>query len=128
MNSSSRKIVIVASAGAGLLVARAVLPTVLTWLANLGVRKIPGYRGRVQKVRIDFTAPSLVVHGLSLAKFNGSKTEQLLDIRSVVVGSAWKKILSGALVGFIRLDSPRLLLDFESTGPEDGTSETRPHL
>jgi membrane protein len=114
MNSSSRKIVIVAAAGSVLLVARAALPRVLTWLANLGVRKIPGYRGKVQKVGIDFTAPSLMVQGLSLAQFNGSKPEQLLNIRSVIVGSQWKKILTGKLVGYIRLDWPHLLLDLES--------------
>ena len=99
MNSSSRRIVIVAGAGTGLVVARAALPRVLTWLANLGVRKIPGYRGRVQKVRIDFTAPSLVVQGLSLSRFNGSKPELLLEISSIIIGSQWKKILTGVLVG-----------------------------
>jgi membrane protein len=126
MNSRSRNIVLVASAGTGLLVARAALPIVLTWLANLGVRKIPGYRGRVRKVGIDFTGPSLVIHDLSLAKFNGSKAEQLLDIRSVIVGSQWKKILSGALVGYIRFDSPHLLLDLESIGRKARDGATRP--
>ena len=118
---------IVAGAGMGLLIARAALPTVLTWLANFGVRKIPGYRGRVQKVSIDFTAPSLVVQGLSLAKFNGSKPEQLLDISSVIVGSQWKRIFAGALVGYIRLDSPRLLLDLESIRRKTGDGATKPN-
>lgn len=81
---------IVGAAGTGLLVARAVLPTVLTWMANLGVRRIPGYHGKVQKVGIDFTAPSLAVHGLVLAKFNGSKPVQLLELGSLIVGSEWR--------------------------------------
>jgi membrane protein len=125
MNSSSRKIGIIADAGVGLLVARAAMPIVLTWLANLGIRKIPGYRGRAQRVEIHFATPSLVVQGLSLAKYNGSKTEQLLDISSVIVGSHWRTILTGALVGYIRVDTPRLQLDLESFR-RDGAPETNP--
>jgi hypothetical protein len=42
---------ILADAGVGLLVARAALPIVLTWLTNLAIRKeLPGYRGKVQRV------------------------------------------------------------------------------
>jgi membrane protein len=125
MNSRSRKIVVLAGAGTGLLVARAALPTVLKWLANLAVRKIPGYRASVRRVIIDFTVPSLVVQGLSIAKFNRSKPEQLLDFTSVIVASEWKKILTGALVGHIRIDSPRLLFDLECIRgeAEDGTNQ-----
>ena len=108
MSPSSRKIVIVGSAGTGLLVA---IPTILTWLANIGVRKIPGYRGRVKRVRIDFSTPGLVVRGISLAKFNGNKPAQILDVDSVIVASRWKNILAGTIDGYIRIESPRLLLD-----------------
>jgi membrane protein len=127
MNAGSRKIVIVATAGTGLLVARSALPRLLTWLANRGVRKIPGYRGSVQKVGVDFTAPRLMVQGLSLAKFNGSKQDQLLDISSIIVGSHWNKLLSGALVGYIRLESPRLLLDLESIRSRTVDGATKPN-
>jgi len=108
MSPSSGKIVIVASAGTGLLVA---LPTILTWLANIGVRRIPGYRGRVKRVRIDFSSPRLVIQGISLAKFNRNKPEQILHVGSVVIASRWKNILAGTIDGYIRIDSPRLLLD-----------------
>jgi membrane protein len=127
MNAGSRKIVIVATAGTGLLVARSALPRLLTWLANRGVRKIPGYRGSVQKVGVDFTAPRLMVQGLSLAKFNGSKQEQLLNISSIIVGSHWNKLLGGALVGYIRLESPRLLLDLESIRSRAVDGATKPN-
>jgi len=103
----------VAEVGYGLVVATAALPTVLTWLANLRLRKIPGYRGRVRRVSIDFIAPSLVVRDLSFVKLNGSRVEQILDLRSVIVGSEWKKIFSRAFDGYVRIDSPRLLLDLE---------------
>ena len=113
MSPSSRKIVVFASVGTGVLVARAAIPTILTWLANIGVRKIPGYRGGVKRVGIDFSAPSLVVQGISLAKFNSNKPEQILHVASVVIASRWKNILAGTIDGYILIDSPRLLLDLE---------------
>ena len=111
MSPSSRKIVVFASVGTAVLVARAAIPTILTWLANIGVRKIPGYRGGVKRVGIDFSAPSLVVQGISLAKFNSNKPEQILHVASVVIASRWKNILAGTIDGYILIDSPRLLLD-----------------
>ena len=104
MSPSSRKIVVFASVGTGVLVARAAIPTILTWLANIGVRKIPGYRGGVKRVGIDFSAPSLVVQGISLAKFNSNKPEQILHVACVVIASRWKNILAGTIDGYILID------------------------
>jgi hypothetical protein len=39
-----------------------------------------GYRGRAERVEFNFATPSLAVEGLSLAKYHGCKTEQLLEI------------------------------------------------
>jgi membrane protein len=113
MNSGSRKIAILAGASAGILIVRAAAPTILTWLANLGVQKVPGYRGRVRRVSIDFTTPRVAVQGLSLAKLNGGRPEHLLHVGSIVVGSHWKDILTGSLIAYIRLDSPRLIVNLE---------------
>jgi hypothetical protein len=52
----------------------------ITWLANFGMRKMLGYRGRAERVEFNFATPSLAVEGLSLAKYHGCKTEQLLEI------------------------------------------------
>jgi len=114
MNYNSRTIVVLADSGLALLVARAALPAVLTWLANLGMRKIPGYRGKAQRVDFRFADPSLVVQGLSLAKSTESKTEQLLDISSLIFGSHWKMLFKGALVGYLQVDAPRLRLNLEN--------------
>jgi membrane protein len=113
MNSGPRKIAILAGASAGILIVRAAAPTILTWLANLGVQKVPGYRGRVRRVSIDFTTPRVAVQGLSLAKLNGGRPEHLLHVGSIVVGSHWKDILTGSLIAYIRLDSPQLIVDLE---------------
>ena len=133
MSHSSRKIEILADAGVGLLVARAALPIVLTWLANLAIRKkLPGYRGKVQRVDFHFADPSLVVEGLSFAKSTGS--HELLNIGSLIFGSNWKTIFTGALVGYIQVDAPRLQLNFQSFlrngGPkakQERTSKTDPN-
>jgi hypothetical protein len=118
MNNKSRKIVLLADSGVGLLIARAALAPVLTWLLNLGIRKIPGYRGRVQSVNIHFAAPSLIVRGLTLAKSNGTKTEQLLEIKSVIVGSHWRAILTGSLIGYqIRSAEPPMNDIHSGRGP-----------
>ena len=114
MNYSSRKIAILADTGVCLLLARTALPVLLTWLANLAMRKMPGYRGKAQRVDFHFADPSLVIQDLSLAKSTGSRIEQVLNISSVIVGSHWKTILTGALVGHVQLDTPRLQLDLES--------------
>ena len=113
MNFGSRKITILAGAGAGILIVRAAAPTILTWLANFGVRKVPGYRGRVRRVSVEFITPRLVVQGLSLAKLDGGRPEHFLHVGTIVVGSHWKDILSGSLTAYIRFDSPRLIVDLE---------------
>jgi hypothetical protein len=63
------------------------MPSILTLLANLGVQKVPGYRGRIRRVSIDFSAPRLVAEGLSLAQSNGGGAKHFLTVGSIVVGS-----------------------------------------
>jgi hypothetical protein len=92
----------------------------LTWLANLAAQKLPGYRGRVRRVSIDFSAPRLMVQGLSLAKLNDGRPEHLLHVGSVVVGSHWKNLLNGSLIAYIRLDSPRLIVNLKRIFPPAG--------
>jgi len=123
MNFGSRKIAILAGAGAGILIVRAAAPTILTWLANVGVQKVPGYRGSVRRVNIDFTTPCLAVQGLSLAKLNSGRPEHLLRVGSIVVGSNWRDIFSGSLIAYIRLDSPRLIVNLERISHRDGNRD-----
>ena len=114
MKLSSRKIETVVGSGLVLLVARAAMPSVLTWLANLGVQKVPGYRGRIRRVRIDFSAPRLVAEGLSLARSNGAgPTHFFLTIGSIVVGSNWRELITGSLVAYVRVNTPRLFVDLD---------------
>src|ERR1700722_4539822 len=86
MNSPSRRSIVIASTGT-LVVIKVVLPTLLTWLANVSLRRIPGYRGSVRRISLYFPVPSMVVRNLSLYKSDGTAPQQSLAIRSVVVGS-----------------------------------------
>jgi len=80
----------------------------------------------VHKIDIDFISPSVLVQGLTIAKSDGSKPEQLLDINSAVIGSQWRSILTGALAGYIKLDSCRLLLDADMFRRKPGESADKP--
>jgi hypothetical protein len=97
-------------AGVGLLVARAALPLILTWLANLGVRRIPGYRASIRRVNLHVTTPRLAVTGVSLVQLNG---EHSLQINSLVIGSSWRDLLRRSLIAYLKVDSPRVLLDVQ---------------
>lgn len=113
MKFSSRKIETVVGSGLVLLVARAAMPSILTWLANLGVQKVPGYRGRIRRVSIDFSAPRLVAEGLSLAQSNGGGAKHFLTVGSIVVGSNWRDLITGSRVAYVRVNTPRLFVDLD---------------
>ena len=115
MKTSSRKTVIVVTAALALAAARVGLPALLTWLANLAVRKIPGIRGKVRRVQINFMTPGLTAKDVSLTTLNGGAPEHLIQVEGIAVNSEWKAFLTGALVGSLRIDAPRLLFN-----PADG--------
>ena len=111
MKAPSRKTVIVVTAAIALAAARVGLPALLTWLANLAVRKIPGIRGKVRRVQINFMTPRLTVKDVSLTTLNGSAPEHLIQVEAIAVNCEWKALLTGALVGSLRIDAPRLLFN-----------------
>jgi hypothetical protein len=111
MKIPSRKTSIVVTTAIALAAARAGLPALLTWLANVVVRKIPGIRGKVRRVQINFMALGLTVKDVSLTTLNGGAPEHLIQVETIAVNSEWKALLTGALVGSLRIDAPRLLFN-----------------
>jgi len=77
MSTRTIRLSTVVDMGVGLSVARVALPLVLTWLANLGARKVPGYHASVRRVSLDVMTPRLSVAGLSLVKLNGEHSLQV---------------------------------------------------
>ena len=111
MSPNSRKTTIVTTAVAVLAITRVALPMLLTWLANMAGRKLPGVRGRIRRAQINFIAPGLMVWGLTLSKSNGAAPEHRMEIDSIAVNGEWKSLLAGKLVASVRIDSPRLFLN-----------------
>jgi hypothetical protein len=126
MNARMRKTAQAIGGGIALLVLRAALPVLLTWLANRSLRKVPGYRGSVQRIRLDFTAPRVMVQGLSLAALNGGRPEHHLQVASIVAGSRWRDILAGKWVGYIRLDAPWVLVNLEGQQRNANGNSSKP--
>lgn len=113
MASISRKTTILATTVAALAITRVTLPRLLAWVANITLGKLPGLRGRVRRVQINFMAPGLVISGFTLAQPNHGANEHRLEIESIAVSSEWKAILTGKLVGSIHVNSPRLFLSLD---------------
>lgn len=99
---------VVFTAVGALAVARVGLPVLLTWLANLTVRKIPGIRGKVRRLQIDFMAPGLMAKDVSVVVLNGGAPGHRIEVGSIAVNSQWKALLTGALVASLRVDAPRV--------------------
>jgi hypothetical protein len=65
-----------------------------------------GVRGRVQRVRLDFITPRLVVRGLTIATLDGGVPAHQLEVTSVIVGSRWRDILATRWIGYLRVSGP----------------------
>ena len=111
MRAPSRKTIITITAFVAVAVARAGLPALLTWLANVAMRKVPGIRGKVRRVQIDFIAPALSVKGVSVVTLNSGAPGHRIEIGTLAVSSRWNAILRGALVASLQIDAPRLLFN-----------------
>ena len=61
MKASSRNTLVLATAAAAVVVVRTGLPALLTWLVNAAARKIPGIRGKVRRMQINFLAPGVTL-------------------------------------------------------------------
>jgi hypothetical protein len=121
MRPSRKTMAVVTTAAITVAVARAGLPTLLTWLANLSLRKIPGIRGKVRRVQIDFLAPGLTVKHVSVATLNGGGPGHRIEVGAIAINSQWKALLTGALVASLRVDAPRLLINADAMrGAHDG--------
>jgi membrane protein len=126
MSARTKKTAQAIGGGIGLLVLRAALPVLLTWLANRSLRKVPGYRGRILRIRLDFTAPRVMVQGFSLAALNGGGAEHHLQVASIVAGSHWRDILAGKWIGYIRMDAPWVLLNLEGQHRNGNGNNAKP--
>src|SRR5437016_5509678 len=111
MKARSRITVIVITAAVTWMTVRGGLPALLTWLTNFAIQRIPGVRGSVRRVQIHFMAPGLTVRGVSLTTLSSGAPEHRMEVSAIALNSQWKTLLTGGLVGSLRVDAPRLFLD-----------------
>jgi Domain of Unknown Function (DUF748) len=109
MKASSRNTVVLATAVAAVVVVRTGLPALLTWLVNAVVRKIPGIRGKVRLMKINFLAPGMTLSGVSVATLN--TPGHRIEVSVIALNSQWKDLLRGSLAASLRVKAPRLLIN-----------------
>ena len=126
MNTRMKKTAQAIGGGIGLLVLRAALPVLLTWLANRSLRKVRGYRGSIQRIHLDFTAPRVMVQGFSLAVLKSGRPEHHLQVASIVAGSRWRDILDGKWIGYLRLEAPWVLVNLEGQQRNANGNSSKP--
>ena len=98
-----------ATAAAAVVVVRTGLPALLTWLVNAAIRKIPGIRGKVRRMQINFLAPGVELSGVSVATLN--TPGHRIEVGVIALNSQWKDLLRGALVASLSVKAPRLLIN-----------------
>src|SRR6266478_6583338 len=108
MKASSRNTLVLATAAA-VVVVRTGLPALLTWLVNAAARKIPGIRGKVRRMQINFLAPGVTLSGVSVATLY--TPGHRIEVGVIALNSQWKDLLRGALVASLRVKAPRLLIN-----------------
>jgi hypothetical protein len=113
MKAPSRKILVMGTAVVAVVVMGEGLPTLLTWLANIAIRKMPGIRGKIRGVRIDFLAPGLTVSGISATMLNNGGGDHRIEVSAITLNSQWKKLLTGTIEGSLRIHAPRFLFNVE---------------
>src|ERR1700751_839046 len=114
MKASSRNTLVLATAAAAVVVVRTGLPALLTWLVNAAARKIPGIRGKVRRMQINFLAPGVTLSGVSVATLY--TPGHRIEVGVIALKSQWKDLLRGALVASLRVKAPRLLINAAGMG------------
>lgn len=121
MDRNTRKVLLLFGLGTtGVLVTRALLPSLLTKLLNTILARIPGYKGHVDAVELNLTRGRFGVRGISLRQDSPLDHQQSLDTELVVLQLDWKSALSGRLVGEIEIDNPRLFLSLNGINHNGG--------
>ena len=84
---------------------------VLTWLANIGLRRLRGVRGTVKWVRIKLMAPGIALRDLSQRNTDGRVGKQRIEVGSIAIDRQWRALATGKLLPSVRVESPRSFLD-----------------
>lgn len=111
MKVPARKTLLLAAAAILVLAVHTGLPELLTYLANVTLGKIPGVRGKVRRVRVNFRAPGMMVSGISVATLYAPGHR--IEVDAVGLNSRWRDLVRGALVASLHVQKPRLFLNID---------------
>lgn len=104
-----------------LIIARLCLPYFVTRYVNKVLSNIEGYQGSVEDVDISLWRGAYVIHQLKLEKIEGDVPVPFINIPTTDLSVEWEALLDGAIVGKIKLISPRF--NFVA-GPTEAQTQT----
>jgi len=103
---------------------RLALPHLVKDYVNRTLSKIPGYRGRVERIHIHLWRGAYTIDGLDLVKTDGNVPVPFFSTRKADLSVEWRELFHGALVGEVELANPKL--NFVQ-GPTEAESQTSIH-
>jgi hypothetical protein len=98
-----------------LVLGRAALPFLIKSAANHALRRLPGYSGRVDRVRLGLLRGDFELDGLRVDKEGAPGT--LFSADSIAVSVRWRDLLRGAVTGEVFVRSPRADIVLQAPAP-----------
>jgi hypothetical protein len=90
---------IIAGIVAALVIARILLPNMVTRYVNKVLADIPGYSGSISDVDIALIRGAYVIENLKLFKVNGNERVPFIDIPETDLSIEWNALFNGSIVG-----------------------------
>src|SRR5690606_34992077 len=90
-----------------LVVARLCLPYFVTRYVHKVLADIEGDEGSIEVVYFSLWRGAFVIHHMKLDKVQGEVALPFIDLPNMDLSVEWEALLDGAIVGTIRLQSPK---------------------
>lgn len=115
--------IVLASVLLVLVVARIMLPFIVTNYVNKVLADIPGYRGSIHDVDIRLFRGAYVIDSLKLMKVNGNQEVPFIDIPVTDLSLEWRALFQGAIVGKVSFKNPELNFIGGHEGSAEGANQ-----
>jgi hypothetical protein len=108
--------------------ARLALPSVLRWYVNRTIDRNPLYDGQIGDIEVHLWRGAYSIDDIRLNKTTGNVPVPLFAAKKVDLAIEWNALLSGKVVGRIRMDEPELNFVDGRDQSEDQTGAGGPWL
>jgi hypothetical protein len=95
------------------LILRLVLDPIASWQTRKALGRLPDHDGDFRRVHVTLLPPGYEITGLKLTPHEATDLEVFAE--RVSLGAAWGDLLRGRVMGWLRLDEPKLTI---TQGPE----------